>query len=68
MGAAAVRSGAGSLIEARYSDYRSVGGVQLPYRVDLREGGLERPVACRFGDDLHHLGGDLAAAMRIEVS
>jgi glyoxylase-like metal-dependent hydrolase (beta-lactamase superfamily II) len=29
-----------TLIEARYSDYRPVGGVQLPYRVELREGGL----------------------------
>lgn len=29
-----------TLIEARYSDYRPVSGVQVPYRVELREGGL----------------------------
>ena len=26
------------------------------------------PVACRFGDAVHHLGGGLAAAMRVELA
>jgi glyoxylase-like metal-dependent hydrolase (beta-lactamase superfamily II) len=30
-----------TLIEARFDDYRSVDGLQLPHRVDLRAGGLQ---------------------------
>ena len=26
------------------------------------------PLVCRFGDAVHHLGGGLAAAMRVELS